>query len=150
MLYLTQVIFHHCVSLSTWLCLCDMWQCVFRVCPQRRSSVTSGARSQWLILSSGGWLAQSEESLQNRRWTPVTGHPDQGSRPTPPRYVRACHGAHACTRNNIFTHADTVTQMTGLFLNPSRPSLHLLLCSSLSALLLNFPSLPRSVRLLFH
>lgn len=106
---------------------------MFRICPRRRSSVTSGARSQWLILSSGGCLAQSEESLQNRRRAPVTGLPDQGSRPTPPRDVRVCHATHARTRNNIFTHTSTITQTPGLFLNPSRPSLHQLLCSSLSA-----------------
>lgn len=55
---------------------------MFHVCPRRCISVTSGAGSQWLILSSGGCLAHWEESSQNRRWAPVTGLPDQGSPPT--------------------------------------------------------------------
>lgn len=61
---------------------------MFHVCPRRCISVTFGAGSQWLILSSGGCLAQREESSLNRRRAPVTGLPDQGSPPTLPQSER--------------------------------------------------------------
>lgn len=110
--------------------------CVFQVCPRRCISVTSGAGSQWLILSSGGCLAHWEESSQNRRWAPVTGLPDQGSPPTLSQrththtqkrahmsWQNACTCMHAQAK--VFTHKRCHSNTLSVFIYPFWPSLHL-------------------------
>lgn len=162
---------HLCLSPPTWLCLFNTWQYVFHVCPRRCISVTSGAGSQWLILSSGGCLAHWEESSQNRRWAPITGLPDQGSPPTLSEYTHvhtakhahmswqigknACTCMHAHTKD--FTHKHCHSNTLSLLIYPRWLSLHLapplyfficLLYYSSSSLSLS-SLIPRSVRLLF-
>lgn len=140
------------------------------VCPRRCISVTSGAGSQWLILSSGGCLAHWEESSRNRRWAPVTGLPDQGSPPTLSQRTHMhtqkrahmsdgmaeCLHMHARTGQSFHTQTLSLEQIEPVYLSllaqpPSLSSLALFIyllyyfSSSLSLSSL----IPRSVRLLF-
>lgn len=131
-------------------------QCVFHVCPRRCISVTSEARSQWLILSSGGCLAHWEEGSQNWRWAPVTGLPDQGSRPTRSQYTTHMHrNVHtypgpvltcAGTCRTTILHTNTITQIHWGYLSipAGLACISILLCSFLSvycsAHLLSLPS----------
>lgn len=70
--------------------------CVSRLSPRRCVSVTFGAGSQWLILSSGGCLAHSERASRlHWRRAPVTGLPDQGS-PRPEHVQQPRLQKHAC------------------------------------------------------
>lgn len=133
-------------------------QCVFHVCPWRCISVTSEARSQWLILSSGGCLAHWEEGSQNWRWAPVTGLPDQGSRQTRSQYTTHMHrNVHtypgpvltcAGTCRTTFLHTNTVTQIHWGYLSipAGLPCISILLST---VVLTYFLSLTRSVRPLF-